>query len=170
MDRLRHRLHFEQRIGGNQFLGFGKRPVGYGDLPAGEPDARALRARLAAVGCQQHASVGHLCNEFPTPLLELWARRNARLGILVSLEQPHDPHGGVSLSLRNVTIFWLLFEGESFILSVARAPRGSPTTRRSDPRSRQSGARRPSWSPAAAPGPGGPARRTAARHGPRLAH
>src|SRR5260221_14561317 len=40
------RSHLNHPEPGDQFLGLGERPVGYRALASGEPDARALRARL----------------------------------------------------------------------------------------------------------------------------
>src|SRR5438067_3706169 len=91
-DRLFLRLHLPQPVAGDQFLGLGKRPVDYRRLPAGEPDPRAFRARVQAVGREHHASLDQLLVVLPHLLQKRLRGHDARLGFLVGFDQDHESH------------------------------------------------------------------------------
>src|SRR5256885_3090611 len=82
-DRLFLRLHLPQPVAGDQFLGLGKRPIDHRRLAAGEPDARAFRARVQAVGREHHAGLDQLLVVLPHLLEQRPGGHNARLGFLV---------------------------------------------------------------------------------------
>src|SRR5258708_3337757 len=93
LDRLLPRLHLDQPEARDQLLRLGEGPVDHRRLAGpGEPDARALRARMEAVGGQQHAGLQELLVEPAHLGDELPAREAARLALRVRLDQHHESH------------------------------------------------------------------------------
>src|SRR4051794_10242348 len=93
LDRLLLRLHLDDPEAGDQLLGLGERPVSHGGLAVGEPDPRALRARVQALAGEQHAGLHELFVELAHRSEDLGARQHARLGLVVGLHQDHETHG-----------------------------------------------------------------------------
>src|SRR5437773_1333034 len=65
LDGLAERLHLPQPETGDQLLGLGEGAVDHRPLAAGEPDARALGARLQPLPREHHARFLQLDVEFP---------------------------------------------------------------------------------------------------------
>src|SRR5262249_5234115 len=63
LDRLFLRFDLKQREAADHFLRLGEGTVGHGELSFGDPDPRAFRARLASLGGEEHAGLGHLFDE-----------------------------------------------------------------------------------------------------------
>src|SRR6267143_6054621 len=96
-DRLLLRLHLNQPEPGDQLLRLGEGPVDDAPLPSGEPDARALRARVQPFGREQHAGFHQLLVVLPHLGQKLLVRENPRLRALVGLDQHHESHRRASL-------------------------------------------------------------------------
>src|SRR5437016_3600446 len=92
LDRLFLRLHLPQPEAGDQLLRLGEGPVDHGPLPTREPDARALRAGVKPLCREQHARFHQLLVESSHLGQEFLAGENARLRVLVSLDQHHESH------------------------------------------------------------------------------
>src|SRR5215211_2535859 len=96
-DRLVQRLHLDQPVARDQLLRLREGAVDHGALPSGELHPRALRARLQPLASEQHAGVHQLLVELAHLGEELLAGKDARLALLVRLEQKHESHRRVSL-------------------------------------------------------------------------
>src|SRR5512143_2626806 len=91
-DRLFSRFRLDQPEAGDQLLGLGAWSVDHRPLRSREPDARSLRARVEAFPGQQHAGLRQLF-VVPAHLGEKFlARHDARLGVLVGLDDHHESH------------------------------------------------------------------------------
>src|SRR5438093_1256170 len=96
LDGLAERLHLPQPETGDQLLRLGEGPVDHRSLAAGEPDARALGARLQPLPREHHARFLQLDVELPHGRQDLFVREDPRLRVLVGFDQHHDPHRFIS--------------------------------------------------------------------------
>src|ERR1700730_10168697 len=63
LDRLGLRRELEDRIAGDQLLSFREGSIGHDALASGEPDTRALRARLQPVAREEYAGLAPFLQE-----------------------------------------------------------------------------------------------------------
>src|SRR6266567_3631779 len=84
---------------GDQLLRLGERPVDHGPLTSGEPDTRALRARLQPLRREQHAGFRQLFIELPHRGEGFFVGEDPGLGVLVGFDQHHDSHRRLLLVL-----------------------------------------------------------------------
>src|SRR6266568_777059 len=93
LHRLFARLHLNDRVAGDEFLGFGEGPVDHGALATRVFDAPALRTRLQARGIEQDTRFLQLLVVLLHLRNELLGGHHARLGVLRGLDYHHESHG-----------------------------------------------------------------------------
>src|SRR5437879_698478 len=92
---LVHRAHLPQPIPRHQLLGLRERPVDYGALPAVEPNALALRARVEAAGLEHHARLDQIVVELLVLRHGFCRGRSRRLALLAFLRHYQYTHLGL---------------------------------------------------------------------------
>src|SRR5688572_4509586 len=92
LDGLGERLHLDQPEAGDELLGLGEGPVDHRALVAGEPDARALRARVESLAREHHPGLDQLFVVVSHLGEELLVRKDPCLRVLVRLDQHHESH------------------------------------------------------------------------------
>src|SRR2546428_3699486 len=83
LDGLRLGLHLPEPEACDQLLRLRERSVDHRPLASGEPDARALRARLQPLAGEHHPRLHQLFVELPHGVQHLLLRKNPRLRSLV---------------------------------------------------------------------------------------
>src|SRR5580658_281630 len=93
LHRLGERLHLPQPEAGDEFLGFGERPVAHDALAAAaEFYAHAALAGVQPLGRQQYAGLHQLLVEAAHFGEDLFAGQHATFGIFIGLNDHHDSH------------------------------------------------------------------------------
>jgi hypothetical protein len=87
LDRLGLRRELEDRIAGDQLLRFREVSVGHHALASGEPDTRALRARLQPAAFEPGAGLDQVLGPLGHLRQELLVRPNARFEVLGGFER-----------------------------------------------------------------------------------
>src|ERR1700730_7245068 len=90
-DRLGLRRELEDRIAGDQLFRFRERSIGHHALTSREPHPRALRARLQPIAREEYAGLAAFLQERSHGPEGLLAREDARLRVLVGLDNAHVP-------------------------------------------------------------------------------
>src|SRR2546426_5894103 len=99
LDGLVQRLHLPQPEARDQLLRLGEGPVDHRPLAPGEPDARALGARLQPLPSEHHARFLQLDVELPHFRQDLFVGEDPGLRVLVGLDQHHESHRRLLLVL-----------------------------------------------------------------------
>src|SRR5213593_1690561 len=99
IDGLAERLHLPQPETGDQLLRLGEGSVDHRPLAPGEPDARALGARLQPLPSEHHARFLQLDVELPHCRQDLFVREDPGLRVLVGFDQHHESHRRLLLVL-----------------------------------------------------------------------
>src|SRR3989449_10148488 len=99
LDGFVQRLHLPQPEARDQLLRLGEGPVDHRPLAPGEPDARALGARLQPLPSEHHARFLQLDVELPHFRQDLFVGEDPGLRVLVGLDQHHESHRRLLLVL-----------------------------------------------------------------------
>src|SRR6185369_274423 len=92
LDRLLLRLDLPDPESGDELLRLRERAVDHAALRAGEPHARAFRARMKSLAGEHDAGFHQLFVELAHLREQFLARHDARLGVLGGLDQDHEFH------------------------------------------------------------------------------
>ncbi len=96
LDRFFFRLQLKLREAANNFLRFGKRPVGHGQFAFGYPDVSALRNWREAAAADHGAGFDIFFGEDGNGVHQFLGRKPLLLGVL---DHHHESHGNSSFVL-----------------------------------------------------------------------